>query len=445
MLVLSAAIVCTAVPQLKSHDPPKVLELSPANRARDVDPKAVTQLKVIFDRAMNTNGWSLCGGGPNYPKLKGRPAWKDAKTLVCDVELEPNHRYELLLNCPAAQNFKSAAGVALPSTPWSFKTGSGAPPAPLTERQKARNKAALDKLTKTLAEHYSYYDLRVKDWAKLVKEHTPELLNANSDLDWANAAAAMLTATEDIHMHLECQGEQFSTGSRAVDSLYRHDLLQKYLTLETDRDQLVSGVTRDHIGYLMIGSWTKDVDLDAAEHALAELLHTKAMIVDARPNCGGGEDLALRVAAWFVEGTRTYAKDRFRLRAGKDGFGQVLDRTITGNADASRRYTAPIAVLTSKYVMSSNESFVMMLRQAKDCTVVGQATYGSSGNPRPYDLDNGVKIIIPSWQDLRLDGTCLEGEGLAPDVEVKFDVAELERRDPILERALEVLRGKRLQ
>ncbi|MBZ0267328.1 hypothetical protein K8I85_04185, partial [bacterium] len=93
----------------------------------------------------------------------------------------------------------------------------------------------------------------------------------------------------------------------------------------------------------------------------------------------------------------------------------------------------------SRYVMSSNEAFVLMMKQAADCTVVGQRTFGSSGNPKPHELGNGVTVVVPSWQSLRPDGTCFEGEGLAPDVEVAVDVAELEQRDPILERALEIL------
>jgi C-terminal processing protease CtpA/Prc len=92
--------------------------------------------------------------------------------------------------------------------------------------------------------------------------------------------------------------------------------------------------------------------------------------------------------------------------------------------------------------MSSNESFVLMMRQAKDCTVVGQKTYGSSGNPKAHELPNGVTIFLPSWQDLRPDGTCFEGEGLAPDVEVAAEPKDFEEKDPILEKALEILRGK---
>jgi C-terminal processing protease CtpA/Prc len=53
-----------------------------------------------------------------------------------------------------------------------------------------------------------------------------------------------------------------------------------------------------------------------------------------------------------------------------------------------------------------------------------------------------VTILVPSWQDLRLDGTCFEGEGIAPDVEVAATSEEMKEKDPILERGLEILREK---
>ncbi|MEM7203393.1 MAG: hypothetical protein AAF628_24230 [Planctomycetota bacterium] len=68
--------------------------------------------------------------------------------------------------------------------------------------------------------------------------------------------------------------------------------------------------------------------------------------------------------------------------------------------------------------------------------------FGSSGNPQAHELKNGVTVVVPSWQALRPDGSCFEGEGLAPDVEVAVEAADLNQRDVILERALEVLREK---
>ncbi|MCA8973064.1 MAG: hypothetical protein KDC95_24995, partial [Planctomycetes bacterium] len=124
------------------------------------------------------------------------------------------------------------------------------------------------------------------------------------------------------------------------------------------------------------------------------------------------------------------------------GFGPVLDREIVGNKDTEKQIRGPIALLTSRYCMSSNEAFVLMIRQAPDCVQIGQPTYGSSGNPKPHDLPNGATIVLPSWQAMRPDGTCFEGEGIAPDVTVEADAATLKSRDPILEKALELLRDK---
>ena len=79
-------------------------------------------LEIHFDQPMSRSGYSFCGGGPQFPKIKGRPRWKDRKTLVVKVELEPNHSYVLSLNCPAARNFRNAKGTPLVPTPWRFTT-----------------------------------------------------------------------------------------------------------------------------------------------------------------------------------------------------------------------------------------------------------------------------------------------------------------------------------
>lgn len=417
---------------------PKVVSLEPAHLS-EVEAKVCKQLVVVFDRPMNDTGWSLCGGGPQFPKSKGRPQWRDAKTLVVDVELEPDHEYSLSLNCPAASNFRSKDGAPLAPVPWSFTTL----PTKLrpAAEQKRRNRDALKALMKTLAERYSHYDLRVADWKKLEKDGDDAVLAARTDRGFAMAAAKMLQPTQDLHLWLRSGEQTFGTGSRAVDPLFRKDLLDQYVRTAPAGKLALAGRTADGIGYLMIGGWTGDLDPEVIGGAITELADTKAMIVDVRPNSGGDEGLAQKVAAWFVDGTVVYAKNRYRERAGKDGFGQMFDRTITGYGE-NRHYAKPIAVLTSRYVMSSNESFVLMLRQAKDCVVVGQPTYGSSGNPKPFDLGNDVTVFVPSWQDLRPDGTSFEGEGLEPDVLVPCTGDDFAKRDPILEKALELLRAK---
>ena len=423
---------------LGAQEAPKIVSLEPANGA-EVDAKKATKLVIVFDRAMDKNGFSLCGGGPSFPKLKGRPTWQNDKTLVAECELEVDHQYELGINCQSAQNTRSAEGVPVASTPWSFTSLPGKL-RPVGE-QKQRNQQAFDVLVKALAERYSHRDLRVKDWKKLEKDMLAKVLAAKTDRGFAAAAAEALKPTDDLHLYLRIGEQTFGTGSRSVDALFRRPLIDREVKLAPAGPVALAGRTADGIGYLLIAGWTKELDPEVVGGAITELMDTKAMVIDVRPNSGGDESLAQRVAAWFVEGTKAYAKNRYRERGGKGGVGPMIERTVTGNP-ANRRYDHPIAVLTSRYVMSSNESFVLMMKQAKDCVVVGQPTFGSSGNPKPVELGNGVTAFIPTWQDLRLDGTDFEGQGLQPDVLVPCTAKELETSDPILAKALELLRGK---
>src|SRR5215831_2471996 len=144
------------VPRLTAQEVPKVLSLVPATQDYSVDSKTTTKLVVVFDRAMSRSSWSFCGGGPQFPKTKGKPSWKDDRTIEIEVELEPDHVYRLGLNCPAASGFRSAAGAVLVPVPWTFVTL----PAKLPDAaaQKKRNQQALASLLKALDEHYSYRD-----------------------------------------------------------------------------------------------------------------------------------------------------------------------------------------------------------------------------------------------------------------------------------------------
>lgn len=438
MLRRLATVVLGSMAFSVAQDAPKVVSLEPANGA-EVDAKTVKKLVVVFDVPMSKDGHSFCGGGETFPKVNGRPKWEGDKTLVLEVELQPDHEYRLGINCPAFQNTRSAAGVAVVPVDWRFTT--------LPEKtrpageQKQRNKAALALLMKSLPQRYSYYDLRVKDWKQLEQQHSAAILGARTDRGFASAVGDMLRATEDVHVWVQLGESRFAGGTRAVDPLFRREQLDRFVRVKPAGKQALSGRTADDIGYLMIATWTKEVDPEVIGGAITELADTKAMVIDARPNSGGDESIAQAVAAWFVDGEKVYAKHRVRERAGKNGFAAPMGRSLRGHGE-NRYYDKPIAVLTSRYVMSSNESFVMMLQQAKDCVVVGQPTFGCSGNPKPCELTNGVVVYLPCWEDLRLDGTAFEGEGLKPDVEVPCTAKDFENGDPILAKALEVLRAK---
>src|SRR5215213_2727871 len=94
LFIAAFAFLCTTV----LAEAPKVVKATPDNGETDVDP-ATKEIRVEFDQPMNTKGgWSIVGGGEQFPKLVGKPKWINNKTISISVKLEPEHEYWLSMN-----------------------------------------------------------------------------------------------------------------------------------------------------------------------------------------------------------------------------------------------------------------------------------------------------------------------------------------------------------
>ena len=91
--------------------------------------------------------------------------------------------------------------------------------------------------------------------------------------------------------------------------------------------------------------------------------------------------------------------------------------------------------------MSSCEAFLLMMKQVPQCALMGEQSYGSSGNPQPVSLSNGVTVFLPSWVALTPDGDPFEGKGLSPDIRVAFPGRSADE-DPLINAALEFLSAR---
>ena len=104
---------------------PRIVSLSPADGATDVDP-GLTEIKVVFDRAMQDGCWAMVGGGPNFPELTGRCGYDAAKKVwTAPVKLKPSWKYVYRLNSGKFQSFQSGDGVPLKPVTVRFETGKG--------------------------------------------------------------------------------------------------------------------------------------------------------------------------------------------------------------------------------------------------------------------------------------------------------------------------------
>ena len=440
-LLLLALFLSSAAAQ----DAPEQVQLDPPTGAIDVDP-ATKRLTIRFPVAMDTNaGYSICGGGPSFPTIE-KIAWEDDHTLLIDVALESDRRYSMPLNCAGSGlNFRRTDGSAWPSTDWSFWTSQLDE---VSERQMAANEEATNRLLESVSNDYSYRDRVVEDWAEVIETAREGLRRSRDATAYSMRAAQALSVAKDPHLWMRVDGQIVSTFQRSYVPNFDGRAVGRIVS---DLQQVSQGVYRGTIGlgeeqldYLMISSWRREMkdSVVAAAQALEEITQqNRGLILDVRPNGGGDERLAGRIARRFLGGTTIYAHQRVRNDETGE-FDLVRDRTIYGVSD-EERFRGPVCVLMGPQCVSSNEAFLLMMRQAENATLIGGRSGGSSGNPQPFDLGNGVEVLLPSWQALDADQMLVEGIGIAPDLVVEFDSTRSNGfEDPVLERAIHFLRDR---
>lgn len=422
--------------------PPKVVRTVPENGADDVNPK-LREIRIVFDQDMDQDGFSICGGGPKYPKTVGRARWVNKRTIVMRVKLAANHDYELSVNCPRYKNFKNVRGEAVRPYPVKFRTGA------LKEGQAERpsaveNKESMEELRRAIDENYSYWDLRKVNWDELFRRYGPKMEQAKDARGFAEAAAELLAHAEDAHIWVKIDDETVGGFRREIKRNYNAEVLKNVVPGWQQLSSVVyTGRYTDGIGYILIASWSGEhaEALAQAYAAIWDFTEAPGLIIDVRCNGGGAEPLAREFAGCFVDEPKVYAQHVYRSADAPGGFGQVNNRVLEPNKHRPR-YRGKVVVLMGPANMSSCEAFLLMMKQVGGCKLVGETSYGGSGNPKPVNLGNGVSVFLPSWKAMRPDGTCFEGEGIRPDVIVEASEVELISRDPVLEAALKLLRQR---
>jgi hypothetical protein len=194
------------------------------------------------------------------------------------------------------------------------------------------------------------------------------------------------------------------------------------------------------VGYVGLGSFLAE-HFVGVEEALGKLEDCKALLIDVRPNGGGDERLAQRLAGRFADREVTYAKSQVRdpTIAGLLGFRPPNERRFTP-LKARTPDRRPVVVLQGPYCVSSTEGFLLMMRALENATTLGLPSRGSSGNPRPFPLLASTFVWIPTWRSLTMSGEPIEGVGVQPEERFEAPASAYADKDPTLLKALERVR-----
>ncbi|MBI2035578.1 MAG: PDZ domain-containing protein [Candidatus Liptonbacteria bacterium] len=160
----------------------------------------------------------------------------------------------------------------------------------------------------------------------------------------------------------------------------------------------------------------------------AEEKGASGIILDLRNNPGGYLEVAVNIAGWWLDKGTLVVSEKFR--DGENG----EDFKSPGNAVIKKW---PTVVLINGGSASASEILAGALRDQLGLKLIGEKSFGKGTVQTLRELTDGsnIKITVASW--VLPSGVVIEGNGLAPDIEIKITDKDIEAgKDPQLEKAL---------
>lgn len=305
------------------------------------------------------------------------------------------------------------------------------------------------------------------------KEIIPYISSSTEHVLWDRAASMMFYAEDTLRVwHLKLR----SPAGKVIDHDYQYHTYMAKWERRTNPPsyQLLNFRIIDGIGYLKLSSFGDDSLIYKFKAVLPQLYTCKGMIIDIRNNGGGDSGIGAEILKYFTDqkilmGSAWKTRDnlpafkawgiynlkdttkfekmdpwqqKIRLSA-LDNYWYKGDTMRFENNISDKKISVPLIVLTNHYTASAAEDFLIILSQLKGrATVIGQRTYGSTGQPMPLKLP-GLDARICTKRDTYPNGQDFVGIGIIPDIEVPQNINDiLKGTDSELQVALKEMKNK---
>lgn len=204
------------------------------------------------------------------------------------------------------------------------------------------------------------------------------------------------------------------------------------ITRDTIVDKTVNWEMKDgKIAYISISQFKQDTAKELNDQIGDILAHgPNGIILDLRNNPGGSLDTVINVASRFID------KDQVIVTVDYGSNQEVY------KASGDKRFSGlPMVVLVNEGSASASEILAGALKDYKLATLVGKKTFGKGLVQEISELKDGssLKLTVAKW--LTPNGTYINKNGIAPDVEVDYTEKDFKAgKDPQLDKALQLLR-----
>lgn len=310
------------------------------------------------------------------------------------------------------------------------------------ELQTVNLQNSFDALIADMDRNYSYFEHKNIDWKTLTEKYRPEAEKATSSNELKKTILAMLGEIDDGHIWINQGKQKFQKGGNAVAKTFVPNfdfavIDEKLVDASNVGSFARIGKTADGFGYVRVTSLVNidRTQLQTLVRKIESLFDCPGMIVDLRRNRGGAEPVASEIASLFADKARVYGRSKFRSGPKHNQLVESRKRTI-GARKKGKTYTNPIVCMIGPGAVSSAEAFAMMMSAIEHCKTIGQPTRGSTGNPAPVHLVDGIDVYYSRWISMMPDGTPIEDNGVPVDELVEHVTGS----DKTFERAVSILK-----
>jgi C-terminal processing protease CtpA/Prc len=214
---------------------------------------------------------------------------------------------------------------------------------------------------------------------------------------------------------------------------------------QMSRPVLETRTLGDGIAYVALNSFGSDEVVTKLDSVFASIEHATALIIDLRENQGGNSSYGYEILGRLVSGpftTTSWRSRRYIPTFRAWGLPPLWFRPPVSSYQpgGDEPYTGPVVVLTGPQTASAAEDFCVVLGDLDRGTIVGEPTYGSTGQPLIFRLPGGGSARVCTKHDTYPDGREYVGAGILPDIVVSPNVEDIRSgRDPVLDRAIAYL------
>lgn len=195
-----------------------------------------------------------------------------------------------------------------------------------------------------------------------------------------------------------------------------------------------SEMLEDNIGYIQLFSFSEDANEVFRTHVNTLVADgAKALIIDLRDNPGGMLPTVVDIADLLLPK------------------GNIL--TIQGRNMPKEEFKSgetcidlPLYVLINGGSASASEVLAGALKDHKRAVIIGEKSYGKGVVQTVYELDSGAALKLTTAKYYTPSGVCIDGKGITPDHEVKWEPEEgyvySKETDVQLQKAIKLINKK---